>query len=180
MPLIVEDGTGKAGANAYQSAAEVAAYAADHALPWAPTSDAAGEAALRNAATWMDATFRTRLPGARLKGRAQGLEWPRRDATDASGEELPSDEVPAEWLSACAEVATRLLLRPGSLSPDVVVGKVKRSVSVSGAVSVTYADDGDIVGSQRPVLTMVEDLLSGLLGDNLQTGRSVVKFLRRA
>ncbi len=88
--------------------------------------------------------------------------------------------MPAEWLDANSEIAIRELASPGSLSPDVTTGRIKKSVSVSGAVSVTYADDTDLVGSQRPVVTLVDDLLSGLLSAGLESGRSSVQFLSRA
>lgn len=136
-------------------------------------------AALIRATTWMDANFRARLPGSKVGGRAQPLEWPRKYATDLSGEEIAEDEVPEEWLAAVYEAALREMRSPGALSPDVVVGRVKQSVSVAGAVSVTYATtSGGVVVDQRPVLTVVEDLVSGLL--TAKRNGSGYKFVERA
>lgn len=180
MALTVEDGTGVPEADSYLEIADIAAYATKRGLSFSTADAPAAEAAARRAATWLDATYRDRLPGVRLAGRGQGLEWPRKAAVDSYGTELPSDEVPSEWIYAFCEVAVRELAQPGSLSPDVVIGRVKKSVSISGAVSVTYADEGGVVSSQRPVLTLVDDILGGLLGKPLGSGRSSVKFLRRS
>lgn len=181
MALIVEDGTGIANAESYLPVADIETYAVARGLVFSATASVPlAEAAARRAATWLDAAYRDRLPGSRVKGRAQGLEWPRKDALDGYGEALPDDEIPREWLAAFCEAAVRELSKPGVLSPDVVKGRIKKSVSVSGAVSVTYVDDGDIVGSQRPILTLVDDILSGLLGKPVGSGRSSVKFLMRA
>lgn len=180
MALIVEDGSGIEDADAYQAISDIQDYAAARGLTFVITDVAAAEAAARRAATWLDATYRTRLPGARVRGRAQGLEWPRKYAFDTSNEVIADDEVPPEWLRANSEAAIRELASPGALSPDVIVGRIEKSVSVSGAVSVTYAGEADYVGSQRPIVTLIDDILSGLLGSGNQTGRSIVKFLNRA
>src|SRR5688572_21568020 len=121
MALVVEDGSGVAGAESYQAIADIAAYAAKRGLvfPTAGAAEPLAEAAARRASTWLDAAYRSRLPGARLMGRAQGLEWPREGAVDAAGHDIANDEVPTEWLSAHSEASVRELARPGSLSPDV-------------------------------------------------------------
>lgn len=180
MALTIEDGTGVAGADAYWSIAQIKTYAESRGLQFDDTDVDPAEAAARRAATWLDATYRRRLPGQRVKGRAQGLEWPRKYAYDVDNEAISDTEVPPEWLRAYGEASIRELAQPGVLSPDVVVGRIEKSVSVAGAVSVTFADDGDLVGSQRPIVTLIDDILSGLLGDSTETGRTVVKFLNRA
>src|SRR5262245_30981737 len=143
MPLTVEDGTGYPDADAYQEIFDIADYATKHGLTF-PTDDMdAAEASARRAAIWLDAHYRTRLPGTRTHGRAQALEWPRKNAADIEGNLIADNEIPVEWLAANSEVACRELASPGILSPDVTLGRVKKSVSVSGAVSVTYADNAD-------------------------------------
>lgn len=180
MALTVETGAGVAGADSYLLTADIQSYATKRGLSFPTTDAAAAESAARRAATWLDATYRARLPGSRVKGRSQGLEWPRKDAYDAAGEALAETEVPSEWLAAFCEAAIRELATPGVLSPDVVVGRVEKSVSVSGAISVTYADEGGVVRSQRPILTLVDDILSGLLSSSTLSGRASVRFLSRA
>jgi hypothetical protein len=80
---------------------------------------------------------------------------------------------------ATYEATLRELAQPNSLSPDVTVGRVYKSVSVSGAVSVTYADEGGVVAAQTPTLTVVDNMLSCLLGGGAQAGQSMVKWLKR-
>lgn len=125
MPAVVEDGTGVAGANAYISAAYLAAYAEDAGIA-VPAGNAEG--AIVRASRWIDGTFGARFPGSRVKGRGQGLEWPRTGATDYSGALIASDEVPAEIQRATAEAALRELRSPGSLAPDQATGTAGASV----------------------------------------------------
>jgi hypothetical protein len=88
-----------------------------------------------------------------------------------------------EWLAANSEVAALELATPGFLSPTVTMSRIKKSVSVSGAVSVEYAvGEGvsDLVLGERPIVTRVDDLLSGLITTTLASGRTLVQFLKRA
>lgn len=161
MALVVEDGTGLPDAESYASVEGAAAYAADHGLTF-PASDTAGtESALRRATAWIDGAYGPRFPGQRKNGRGQALQWPQVGGVDAYGAEIPEDEVPTEIVRATIEAAVRELANPGALSPDVNPSSVIKSASVSGAVSVTYADvDPD---GFRAVVGVIDDILSGLL-----------------
>lgn len=119
-------------------------------------------AALVRASAVLDGRYGSRYPGRKVGGRAQSLGWPRLDAIDAEGEAIAADEVPTEILHAVFEMALAELVSPGSLSPAVTLGKVKLRARVEGAVDVTYAGGGS-AASHRPTLTIVDDLLSGLL-----------------
>lgn len=156
--LIVEDGTGKQNAESYVTAATCAAYAAVRGLSF--DDDEYGEQALRRATTWLDARYQ--WPGIRAHGREQALQWPRSSATDVDGLALPSNEIPREIISALCEAAIRELTEPGVLSPDVIPGKIVQSAAVSGAVSVTYATNGDVL-SQRPISTVIDDIVSSIV-----------------
>jgi len=134
--------------------------------------------ALERATLWLDTYYGPRYPGKRTEGRSQPLGWPRTGVVDCQGQVVAPDEVPIEIERATYEAALRELSAPYSLSPDVTAGKVYKSVSVSGAVSVTYAHEGGVVASQRPTLTIVDDMLSCLLSAG-QAGRSMVKWLQR-
>jgi hypothetical protein len=136
------------------------------------------EAALKRASVWLDATFGTKYPGRKVGGREQERGWPREVAYDSSGTLIDSATVPLEVVRATYEAARRESVTPGSLSPDVKVGGVIKSASVSGAVSVTYADEGGVVASQRPVVTVVGDILSTLFPVN-SSSRTGFVFLRR-
>jgi hypothetical protein len=128
MTLIVEDGTGLAAAESYVSAADCDAYhAARGNTGWSGT-EAEKEAALRNAATYLDAHYRYR--SCRLTA-AQALEWPR-EAYDWGGPEV------RRLKSACCELALRA--RAGDLFSDVTaqhvesvkVGPIERKMSAPG------------------------------------------------
>lgn len=178
MALIVESGDGLPDAESYVSVSDAAIYAAAHGLPFlvgSPESDA--EAALRRATTWLDANYRQRFSGRRRNGRGQALEWPRVGASDAEDNEIADDEVPDEIVKACIEAAIRELATPGALSPDVTPNSVIASASVSGAVSVTYAS-GKGVDGQRPVSTVIDDILGSLIG--ARPGSATVGFVSRA
>lgn len=126
---------------------------------WTGT-DAVKEAALLRASEYIDATYRNVFQGYKTGGRAQVREWPRKDAYVLDGsviETLPDDEIPTEVLNATYEAALRELGSPGYLTPDVIPGANKKSVAVSGAVSVQYWSD-----DQKPMIEKIGMTLSPL------------------
>lgn len=140
--------------SAYATEAEAGDYCDARALSPEPQAEA-----LLRASEYIDARFRSRFPGQKLGGRAQIREWPRTGAVDANGDAIIG--VPDEIKAATIEAAIREEREPGSLSPDVVPGKIVRSASVDGAVSVTYADA--TASGMVPMLSAVEGLLSAIL-----------------
>ncbi len=167
MTLVIEDGTGKADAESYASIADIAAYATARGLTFAitgGTNEADAEAAARRATVWLDATYRGRFTGRRTNGRAQALEWPRSGAYDnqVPPDYIESDEIPREIIDACIEAAVREKASPGSLSPDVTPGTVAKREKV-GALEVEYFRGGG-VADQRPIATVIDDILAPLLG----------------
>ena len=120
------------------------------------------EAALRRATRWVDATYRIRFSGYKTAKRTQSLEWPRTDAEDANGEEIPVDEIPVEIKDATAEAAIRELAKPGVLAPDVVPGEQKVLTQV-GEISWTSLASGG-ADAQRPVVSVIDGILAPLIG----------------
>lgn len=167
--MIVEDGTGLPDADSYASEADFEAHAESHGLTY--TGDV--ETALVRATAWIDGAFRSRFPGARTNGRSQGLEWPRRNATDASGEAIADDEIPAEIVRATAAAALRELTSVGSLSPDVTGGgAIRRERKRLGSMEkeTEYAvSDGQ--RSPAPRFPEIDAILSGLIGSRGATIR---------
>lgn len=161
MALIVEDGSGLANAESYVSVSDCASYATARGLTFPEAPEAAAEAALRRGAAWLDATYRGRLPGRRKRGRAQGLEWPRTGALDATGEEIGEAEIPAEIIAATCEAAVRELAAPGSLSPDIL-GTQRAVREKVGDIEVEYAD-APAIGDARPIVSVIDGILSSLL-----------------
>lgn len=157
MAFVVEDGSGVEDANSYLNADAFKAYADARGLVY--EDDAAKiEQALIRATSWLDSTYRSRWPGARLNGRAQDLAWPRSDATDADGEEITEDEIPQEVLDATAEAAFRELTEVGSLSPDLERGGAIKSLK-AGSVAIEYAS----TAAATTTFSTIDGLLSGLL-----------------
>lgn len=87
-----------------------------------------------------------------------------------------NDDAPEPVRFAIVEAARRELVAPGSLLPDVTPGTVKKSVALSGAVSVTYAVGEDAAGSMKPVLSVIDGLLVGLISGT--SGTSVTTLAR--
>lgn len=162
VSVVVEDGSGIDGANAYLSASDWKAYADQQGWDYstaAYTYDQIGSAIIRGRA-WLDAAYRPRWPGAKTNGREQSTAWPRRDALDGDGEEIADDEIPQEVRDASAEAAWRELQAPGSLAPDLERGGAIKSLK-AGSVELTYADSAPA----GTVFSVIDALLMGLLID---------------
>lgn len=90
-------------------------------------------------------------------------EWARFDAIDAECNGIPATEVPVEIIEATYEAALRELASPGSLTPDIV--RADRVISERvGSLAVTYSDASFSNEDRRPVVTVIDDILSRLLG----------------
>lgn len=125
-------------------------------------SDAYIEAALLVASEWLDDKYGDRFYGFPTGGYTQERQWPR---TLAYTNTYPvyvfaTDEIPNEVVEATYEVAWREANEQGCLSVDFTPSKYT-SVSVDGAVSVTYdntRDAQDIQKQIEPVERMLKDL----------------------
>ena len=164
MALIIEDGTGKSDAESYVSVADCVTYADNRGLTFSASTTPLQEQALRRAAVWLDSTYRSRFTGFRTDGHDQALEWPRQSGVYQSEPfgSIPTDIVPQEIIDAQCEAAVRELATPGGLSPDVVAGKIQKSVTVVGAVSVDYAASSG-VQSQKPTMTIISGILFNVI-----------------
>jgi len=145
LTLSVESGIGVQGAEAYASIATIGAYWTKRshmalATTWSAATDAQKEGAAREASTYLDATFGAFYRGAR-RGRLQGLLWPRSDAKDEAGYDLPG--LPSEIVTATCELAARALSAP--LASDIDLGaRVKSQTKKVGPIEKTteYFDGG--------------------------------------
>lgn len=164
MALIVEDGSGLANAESYVSVAAAAAYAEARGLTFPDSPDEPAEQALRRATTWLDGRYRGSFPGTRTNRREQALEWPRINAYDRAcpPNYIDKNEIPVEIVNATIEAAIRELAEPGALSPDVVAGQIEKRIKVEG-IEIEYALGSGGVADQRPVSTVIDDILSSLL-----------------
>lgn len=189
MTLIVETGAGDAGAESYASIDEAAAYwtARQHdpmAAAWENAeSDDLREGALREASTYLDATYGGLYLGSRSTT-TQGLLWPRVNRTllnpadytvyadfvaaqaaldtvitGADGLELAS--LPVQIVNAAIELAVRAL--SGPLAPDIDPATPWIKREKVGPLETEYGGAGPAVlgGSYGFVDTMLAPVLNG-------------------
>lgn len=103
--------------------------------------------------------------GARVAGRGQALAFPRSGLLDGENWAVDHNTIPPEVERATAEASWYELNNPGGLSPTVTMAdRVKREKV--GALEVEYAGTGGGAEASRPVLTIVRDLVGGLLATN--------------
>lgn len=147
MTIEVEDGTGKADAVSYASAAHADAY---HTLrgntAWTALTTEVKEAYLVQATDYAEQRWGLRYPGVRsVEG--QALSWPRDEATDREGGAILDDVVPVGIVNAICEYA--LARVSGVLSPtptNVNSGLVKRTRNKVGELETEteYVDGGSV------------------------------------
>ena len=150
MPLVVEDGTGLVGADAYISVANADTYfLASANATWAAATIPAKEVAIIKATRYMEKRFGTKWKGL-IASSEQALGWPRRYVYDERGTELV-DQVPVQIARACAEYAVQALINP--LIPETVYpiadgapvpfGRINRKVEKVGPIyEETYYSTG--------------------------------------
>jgi hypothetical protein len=169
MALLVEDGTGLAGAESYASVADATAYhAARGNAAWAAlASDTIREQNLRKATDYMVQVYRLRWKGWRVSV-TQALDWPRSEVeradyaalqanglTTISGDYYyPADEVPAEVEKACFELALAAIA--GDLNPDIGRRTIREKVDV---IEVEYDRFSPLVKVYRDVDGWLSPLL---------------------
>lgn len=165
MTLIVEDGTGIAGANAYVSTAYVDQYIVDNNLSSLPESQlwiamnlAEKELNVFAATQAVDNVQRFPYTGSKKTYR-QTLNWPRLNAVENNGPQVPDNVVPWRVEDATAEYA---LISAGgtdiALVPKPLVGQTKQQAV--GDLSITYfsaserglSDNGSIQEGYEPFL----------------------------
>lgn len=130
--LIIEDGTGKADAESFATAAELASYAIKYGIT-VPDDDEANEGLLRQSALQMQVM---NWKGCKTTA-TQALSWPRKGA-EVDGEILPSDYIPARiqygQMALAAEIYADQLAPPEQTKGAVIKERVE------GAVEVQYAE----------------------------------------
>jgi len=151
----------------YGSAAEFTTYheARGRTVPGTWDTDKI-EAALLVASEWIDNKYGDRFVGFKTGGYAQEREWPRETAWARSTPEyiFDDDEIPTEVVYATYEAAFREATSLGSLYADYDPQKYN-SVSISGAISVQYAQNLDVNSVQKQI-QIIEQLLSVLFGND--------------
>lgn len=155
MALIVETGLGVANADSYVSVGQAQAFADQLGFSW-PSAPNLAEQALRRATRFIDAAYRGRFVGVRVKGRMQSLEWPRTGAfvpqvpkCEAAGDPLGLEEY---WsgqngrgygVGYGAGVPAYVLLPNNVVPPEVIEATIEAAVREAARMSIT-------VGASEP------------------------------
>ncbi len=162
--LIVEDGTGRADANAMIAVAYADSYhTARGNAAWAG-DDAVKEAAIIRASAYLTGSYSWQ--GYKVNARAQRMAWPRTGVYDGDGYSVPSNAVPDEIEQACTEIALRELITPGAMTPDYTPMDRVKSEKVD-VIAVEYDLSAEGADSARPILLSVRDLIGPLLAQGI-------------
>jgi hypothetical protein len=161
--LILEDGTGVPKSNTYALVSGADSY---HLIQGNKTWEgvtADKESALIRATQFIEATYRSRWPGVRLKFPqissstvVQGLSWPRYGALDYEGFPILPSVVPDQVVAATCEAALREISIPGQLQPDIVVGLKSEK---AGDSQLVYRNDYGVA----PHVSILDGILAPVL-----------------
>jgi hypothetical protein len=167
MTLIIEDGTGVAGAISYATVAEARLYASIRGLTL-PVADAAVETALVKACDYLQ-SLEDQFKGTRTTPATQPLAWPR-TRVFLFGQTLSLDDatIPQQLKSAQCQLAY------DAVSTDLLPQGTGREILSEGIgpLSTTYAKRGS--DTVRPTLNKAMAILQPLL----KTGFGPLSTLR--
>lgn len=140
MALIVEDGTGVAGANSMASVAQADAYfAARGETFWSALDEGEKESALINASSSLADSTRYPFKGSKTYGYAQRQPWPRSGAVERHGEAIPNNAMPYQVQDATCYLAGQSS-QGVDLSPALARGGQVKQKTV-GPLTTVYADN---------------------------------------
>lgn len=174
MAITVEDGTGLSNADALISVAYADSYHATRGNSTWTGDDADKEKAIVRATFYLTDSFM--WDGDKINGRDQALAFPRYGLVDEEGYAVENDAVPDEIQRACAELALRELVTPGTLTPDFIPADGVKREKI-GQIEVEYISSRTDAGSQRPEISIIGPLIAPFLtrsgGTNRLVGRTV-------
>lgn len=162
MPLIVEDGTGLANAQAYVSISDVATYAATYGLTPPTTPNSAIMLAMR----YLEGMFYDRWVGYK-KTDTQSLSWPRAYAARRDGWAIAESTVPKEVKDAVCALAIKIG-EGEDLTPSITAANRTKKEQI-GPLMVEYA-------SNAPSYTTYKDI--ELILTPLTVPRAFAKVVR--
>lgn len=158
MALIIEDGTGVAGANSYITPAEVKAYAAARGLT-VPADDSEVEKLCIKAIDYLE-TLRSDYQGRKI-ALENSLQWPRSGVV-LDGFDLAETVIPNTLKDAQAQLAIEAQTRDLMPTGD---GREVKIEKVVGAIEMEYVPTG--AGSIQPEFQKVNMLLRPLMKQGL-------------
>jgi hypothetical protein len=173
MNVVVEDGTGIFGANAYIGVDELSNYFDNVRLEkWNALDTDTKEAAVLQSSLFIDATFK--WIGQRVKGLDQGLSWPRVNAK-FEGQELTGVPIPVKKAAAEAVWAFINLTEGQSLFPSVQTAQVHQETF--GPMSTSYFEKR-LSDEQPTSYAVINGLLKGLYAP-VYTGGVAIADVKR-
>lgn|SRR5574343_469371 len=143
--LVVEDGSGVAGAESYVAVADADAYFAKRGSPasWTGLSESVKEQYLREGTDYLEMMYDGRWKGCKVES-DQALSWPRYNVHDSDGIVLDSAIIPQKLKNALCEAALQrtsgdllpVLNTPGDIKEtDVQAGPVRSRKVYAGTAS---------------------------------------------
>lgn len=157
ITIVVEDGSGVAGANSYVSVADARTYAENRGITL-PTDDDELAAMLIQASDYLEAQ-ECRYQGDRTSS-TQALAWPR-TGVELNGDDFPPNAIPKSLIGAQVQLAIAINagfdLQP-NISPQDYVTREK-----VGPIETEYADP--VAVGIMPTFTAVNALLAPLFGE---------------
>lgn len=153
MAFTVEDGTGVAGANCYQSIVDLDAWHTDRGnTAWTGT-EAVKQAAGIEATDYLTAKYKGRWRGYKTSD-DQGLDYPRSGVTDVDGYAVDSDELPRALLDSHAYLSLQ------ALSGELLAPLERAMKNVrAGSVAVEW----EPYGAESKRFPLVDGWLNGLV-----------------
>lgn len=168
--FVVEDGSGKADANAYTSVENADQYHENYGNPaaWSGLSTAEKQEAIREATRYMDALYFGRWRGT-ATNRLQRLAWPRTDVDKRDGFYYDPNEIPPELEDACAALALEHENSTTGLLPSLAAGSgsVKAERNKVGPIE----SETEYLGATRERVEF--PLIDGILAPLLKGGGGV-------
>lgn len=134
MALVIEDGTGVAGADSYVARAEYIAFVLAY-YGGVVADEDASDGPMRMAYAWMNGQS---WKGTKTNGRDQTGAWPRTSVTDCEDIAIAVDAIPSEVKQAQMELAWAEQKSPGTLSPSGSVRDALVSSERVDVISVEY------------------------------------------
>jgi len=178
VSFIVEDGSGVAGSNAYDTVANIDTHHADRGTTdWTNFTTLEKQQAIIRASDYIDKRFGRRFVGVRAT-KGQGNEWPRLSAFDQDGFLLSDvDAIPRQLTKAVAEYAVRAAVC-GILAPDPPL-PVPKQDPTDLANRPVQEDTGQITRRKDKVGPLEEErwfeTTSQVIGRNLAAGATGLK-----
>jgi len=158
MALIIENGTGVAGADCYADVTACSAYATAYYGASLNGNNADKEAAIRRATAYLN---RLAWKGTRTLGRAQSLAWPRTGVTDCEGLSIGANEIPTDIINAQHELARAEFQSAGVLTPSMSKATATVSSEKVDVIQITYDTDNltGTIEDARVIVTAAMDKL---------------------